>query len=75
MDCFVNCGRFNRIRMKASFFMSKFEASTLADVQALQTLVEEGEPAQKVGMVMQNHVILNVKRVTAKSKKRKLKLI
>ena len=76
VDCFVNyCGRFNRIRMKASFFVSKFEASTLADVQALQTLVEEGEPAQKVGMVMQNHVILNVKRVTTKSKKRKLKLI
>ena len=45
--------------MTASFFVSEFEVSTLADVQALQTLVEEGESAQKVGMVMQNHVILN----------------
>ena len=45
--------------MTASVFVSEFEVSTLADVQALQTLVEEGESAQKVGMVMQNHVILN----------------
>ena len=45
--------------MTASFFVSEFEVSTLADVEALRSLVEEGEPAQKVGMVMQNHVILN----------------
>ena len=61
VDCFVNyCGRFSRIRMTASFLVSNFEVSTLADVQALRTLVQEGESAQKVGMVMQNHVILSV---------------
>ena len=61
MDCFVNyCGRFSTIRMTASFLVSNFEVSTLADVQALRTLVQEGESAEKVGMVMQNHVILSI---------------
>ena len=42
--------------MTASFLVSNFEVSTLADVQALRTLVQEGESAQKVGVVMQNRV-------------------